>query len=279
MITPPRRTLDTFVTPVVGFIGDDNAGKQFLATRFRVDSNAYGGAPEYDPSDSVRLQNIVRFLHDIGDMLQYMNTQWWASDNAESIRRERRALFDAHHSEEYRTGRGMFDQQGNRASPAFVAAAQQDLITLTLETLARDPVANATMWQREVFRDTLQQLEEAVTARAWVQAVDSIEMVRRPLKPVLLALSLPQSAESPTPHDDTSPSQMPEVQILAAAAAETASTTDTPGPANVGFAHRPSPPPIEEGPSIFQYPPSSSRAGLQAATGELGSSIWSDAPV
>ena len=300
MITPPRRTLDTFD---IRFIGDDNAAKQFLATRFRVDSNAYGGAaPEYHPSDSVRLQNIVYFLADIKDALQYMDSWWGMSDNADSIRRERRALFEMRHTEEYRTGRGTFDQHGNRSSPAFISAVQQDLITLTLEILARDPVADAAPAQREAFRDACHQLGQvAVTqareqaraqrhllqesrtvleswALAQAQAVDSIEMIRRALEPVLLTLRL-QIAETLAPHDDTSPPQTPELQLVAAVAAETVSTTDTPGPEYVGSAHRPSLPPFEETPSISQYPPSSSRAGLEAATGELGYPIQSDAPV
>ena len=46
MITPPRLTLNTFV---VGFIGDDETGKQFLNTRLHLDSKANGGvAPESD---------------------------------------------------------------------------------------------------------------------------------------------------------------------------------------------------------------------------------------
>ena len=36
MITPPRHTLDTFLTPNFGFIGDDESGMQFLAQRLRV---------------------------------------------------------------------------------------------------------------------------------------------------------------------------------------------------------------------------------------------------
>ena len=113
---------------------------------------------------------------------------------------------------------------------------------------------------------------------ALVQAVDGIGMVMHPLEPVLLSLQLPIAQTHP-PHDDTSPSQRPELQIVTAVALEMANTADTPGPAYVGPAHRPPPPPIEEGPSIFQYPPSSSRTGLETATGELGASIWSDAPV
>ncbi|KAI9439665.1 hypothetical protein H4582DRAFT_2056393 [Lactarius indigo] len=35
MISPPRRVLDDFVTPDVGFIGGDNASRQLLAKRLR----------------------------------------------------------------------------------------------------------------------------------------------------------------------------------------------------------------------------------------------------
>ena len=311
IITPPRRTLDTFVTPVVSFIGDDKAGKKFLAERLRVDSDAdSGAAPECHPSDSVRLQNIVRFLADIKDTLQYMNTQWWASDNVESIRRERRALFDARHTEAYQVGRGTFDQQDARASPAFVPAAQQDLITLTLEILARDPVKNAGTSQREAFRNVCTQLGQVATTQArsqartqartqaqaqthvlletrevletlalgQVQAVDSIEMVRRPLEPVLLGLSLPQSAEIPTPQsDDTPPIQMP---IPSPAPVEMVSTNDTLGPAGVAPPHRRQPPPTQAPLLIPQYSISSSM-GLATAAAELGNSpLWgAHAPV
>ncbi|KAH9033189.1 hypothetical protein EDB83DRAFT_1833845 [Lactarius deliciosus] len=83
-----------------------------------------------------------------------MNTRWWASNNTELIRKERLKLLKARrdHTEEYRTGK--FDQQpeGDRASPAFVPAAQLDLITLTLEILARDSVADAAESEREAFR-------------------------------------------------------------------------------------------------------------------------------
>ncbi|KAI9439658.1 hypothetical protein H4582DRAFT_2215160 [Lactarius indigo] len=177
MITPQRRTPDRFIDPDVHFIWDDDASKQFLAHRLGVDTDAGdGGAPNYDPhSDNARLHNITHFLTDIKDRLGYMNTQWWTSDNAYSILREHQALSDARHTEEYRIGHSTFDQQGGRASPAFVPAAQQDLITLTLEILARDPVANvATSWG-EAFRDAYRRFKEV----AWEQAQEQVrEQVR-----------------------------------------------------------------------------------------------------
>jgi len=92
--------LDTFVTPDVGFIWDDNTGEQFLTKRLRENADADGGvAPEYHSrSDSARLRSIVRFLADIKDTLRYMNTEWWTSENTDLIRRERRELFDTRHT-------------------------------------------------------------------------------------------------------------------------------------------------------------------------------------
>ncbi len=174
MITPPRRTLDNFVTGNTQFIWRDDAGKRFLSKRLGISAGA-GAVPEFDPqSDSARLQNLVRFLADIGDTLRYMNTQWWTSVNADSIRRERRKLFDTRHMEEYRTGHGTFDQQGDRASAAFVPAAQQDLITLTLEILARDPVAGAATSQREAFCGAYKELEQVTSAQARSQGREEV---------------------------------------------------------------------------------------------------------
>ncbi|KAF8261485.1 hypothetical protein EI94DRAFT_795691 [Lactarius quietus] len=296
MITPPRRTLDTFVTPIFDFIGDSMTGKQFLAKRLRLGTNTDGGiAPEYHPSDSVRLQNIVHFLSDIKDALQYMNTEWWASENADSIRRERRVLHEARHTEDYPTARGTLDQQGDRrASPAFVPAVQQDLITLTLEILARDPVANAATSQRGAFREVCMRLGQVATTQArtqarsqmqaqtqvpqdprsvfetWasaqVQAADSIEMVRRALEPVLLGLSLPQND---TPHaSEESPLRMPVPQIVSPVPGEMASTDDTPDPAHVGYSHRRQRPRAQATLLIPQFSISSS-AGLATAAEEI----------
>ncbi len=171
MITPPHKVLDNFVAPDLGFIGDDNSGKQFLAKRLRVDADEDGGVvPEYDlRSDSARLRNIVRFLADIKDTLQYMNTSWWTFNDADSIRQERQTLYDARRTEEYRIGRGTFDQQGDRASRAFVPAAQQDLIAVTLEILARDPVKNAATSERDAFRNAWMKLTQVASAQVRTQ--------------------------------------------------------------------------------------------------------------
>ena len=159
MITPPRCTLDNFVTPTDGFIGENFACQQFLARRLRIKDG--GVAPGFLPnSDNARLQNIVRFLEDIEGTLHFMNTQWWASDEADLIRRQRQDLYDKRHKGEYALGHGTFDQQGDRTSPAFVPAAQQDLIVLTLEILARDPVVDAATSQREAFDDVCTRLEQ-----------------------------------------------------------------------------------------------------------------------
>ncbi len=232
MITPPRRTLDKFVTSNIQFIWKDTAGKQFLTKRLRVDADG-AVAPEYHPrSDSARLRNIVCFLADIKDKLRDTNTQWWTSDNADLIRKERRELYDTRRTEAYRTGSGAFDQQGDRASPAFVPAVQQDLITLTLEILARGPVVGAVQLQHDAFRDAWVQLVQAAftqalelageqtlaqartqtrvppesvlwtLARIRVQATESFERAKGALKPVLKSLGL--TVAMPTPHDDTS---------------------------------------------------------------------------
>jgi len=290
MITPSLPT-----TPNIFFIGDDNTGEQFMAERLRVDAGADGGtALEYHRGDSARLRNIMRFLVDIKDSLRYMNTQWWTSYNAQSIRGERRELFDLRHTEEYLTGRGTFDQQGDRASPAFVPAAQQDLIILTLEILTRDSVTNTTKPQREAFRDAWMQLlhvaltEPRAQARARalaqtqlpqhlvfenlsridVQAAESLEMVERALGASLGAVlqSLRQIVEIPTLDDDTSkdtsPTQMPVPQVVSAPAAAMVSTRDMPGSAHVGSSHRPPSPPIGATPIMLQY---SSSAGFDPA--------------
>ncbi|KAI9449812.1 hypothetical protein BJY52DRAFT_223254 [Lactarius psammicola] len=295
MITPPRRTLDNFVTPDVHFVWDDNIGKQFLDKRLRFSANADDGITrEYHPhpqSDGARVQNIVCFLADIKDSLRYINTQWWTSVNAHSIRRERRELFETRHTEEYRIGRGTFDQQGDRGSPAFVPAAQQDLITLTLEILARDPVANVAALQRETFRNaymqfvqvaltqaleqarvqTLAQTPESVLetlARMQAQAADSFEMVKRTLEPVLQSLR-PQIVEMPTPHDDASLSQMPVPQTLPAASGAMVWPDDGLIPAHAGTTQKLPPLPTEAIP-LSGYSESSSSAWRESAAGELG---------
>ncbi|KAI9442028.1 hypothetical protein BJY52DRAFT_1229238 [Lactarius psammicola] len=164
MINPPSNTLDD-ETPGVGFIWGDTTGKQFLAKRLHVDDD--GVTPQYHPrSDSARLQNIVRFLTDIKDVLPYMNTEWWTFDNASSIRRERLALFNPRHTQRYRIGYGTFDRHGDRASPVFLPAAQQDLITLTLEILVRDPVAGAMPSQHQAFHEARKQLEQGISIQA-----------------------------------------------------------------------------------------------------------------
>ena len=229
MITPPRPVPDNFVIPAVCHTADDITVKQFLDKRFHFGAGADGGNVSDDDlhSDSARLQNIVRFLTDIKE---YTNLQWWMSENANLVHQECRALFDRRHMDEYLTGRGMFDQQNNRASPAFIPAAQQDLITLTLEILARDPVANAAASQRDAFRDACMQLGQvaATQARAraqaqtraqtqvqpelvletlavaQAQASDSIEMVKRALEPVARSLQ-PQIDEMSAPYDSPPP--------------------------------------------------------------------------
>ena len=283
VITPPRRVLDHFLTPDVRLIVDDDTGRQFLDNRLHVGADTHGGGGrQYQPhSDSARLQNIACFLGDIKNALLHINFQVWRSDNPHSIRREIRALYDVRHTEEYRTGCGTFDQHGDRTSITFIPAVQQDLIALTLEILARDPVAAAATAQREAFRGVCHQLVQQATAQARTQAqsqtyeileldalamrsgqtVNSIEMVKRSLEPVLVCLSQTQSAEIPTwQSDDTSSLQI--------------------GLTHVGTSHRRRPPPTPPHILISQYSVSSA-AGLATTVGDLGNSpLWgTQAPV
>ncbi|KAI9439647.1 hypothetical protein H4582DRAFT_1539493 [Lactarius indigo] len=234
MIIPPGRMLNSFSTLKIGSLWDDNTGKRFLTKRLGDSADADGVVrPEYQPrSDSGRLQNIGRFLADINIMLRNINTQWWASDNSESIRRERQALFDTRHLEEYRIGRGMFDQRGSQASPAFVSAAQQDLIILTLEILTRDPVTNVTTSEGDAFREAYKefegvaltqvliqaptqvlprsQAEDETQARIRALAAESSHMVKWALRPVLRS-HLPEAVDYvpvPVP-EDVAPAQKP----------------------------------------------------------------------
>ena len=177
IITPPLM----FVSVTDGLKWDKGPGRQFLDERLRDDpdaspdaapddipDSAADSAPPFDlNSDTTRLQNITRFLADIKDTLQDMNRRPWGPDRAESILRQE--LFKKRHTTQYVLGRYMLDQPGNRTSPAFVRAAQQDLITLTLEILARDPVAYAETPQREAFRDVRTWLEQEQEATLRVQ--------------------------------------------------------------------------------------------------------------
>jgi hypothetical protein len=134
MITPPRRVLDLFLPPDVRFIGEDFIGERFLAKRLRDGASAsVSYFPNYHlHSDNARLRNIVCFLEDIRGSIQFLNAQLRTFGDACLIHQERRALSHARRTNEYCIGRSTFNQQGDRASPAFVHVAQQDLITLTL---------------------------------------------------------------------------------------------------------------------------------------------------
>ncbi|KAI9439581.1 hypothetical protein H4582DRAFT_1941702 [Lactarius indigo] len=102
-----------------------------------------------------------------------MNKKWWTSENADSIRRERRALFDARHrppSDKNLPSDGTIDQQHGRESPAFVPAAQQDLILLTLEILVRDPIQKVATSRREAFGDVYKQFVQVALSQAQSQA-------------------------------------------------------------------------------------------------------------
>ncbi|KAH9033171.1 hypothetical protein EDB83DRAFT_2319051 [Lactarius deliciosus] len=287
MITPPDSIIDN------GSIWDEETGKKFLTKRLSDNADADSDiVPEYYPrSDSARLQNIGRFLADIEDGLRDMNKKWWTSNNAELIRRERGALFDHRHAEEYRTGHGTFDQKRDRGSPAFVPAAQQDLIALTLEILARDPVAKVAKSRGVAFRNAYEQfvqvaLVQASTqtqtpvlpqtqaefetrARILAQAADGFNMVKRALQPVLHSLRL-EAVEIPL-QDDTSPPHVT-VQAVSDTAATTVRTDDAPVPEHASPAQK-SPPPgqVEAIPSL-PYSMAPSSAFGQADAVELGDS-------
>ncbi|KAH9173701.1 hypothetical protein EDB89DRAFT_1957207 [Lactarius sanguifluus] len=300
MIIPPGRMLDNFSTLNVSSIWDDDAGKKFLTRRLGDGANADGGVgPGFHPrSDSGRLQNIARFLSDIKSSLRDMNARWWTSDNAESIRRERRSLLETRRAEVYRTGHGTFDQERNRESPAFVPAAQQDLIVLTLEILARDPVASVATPRNDAFREAYKQFKKVALTQALIraqalmraqtqappqsqadyetrariraQAADSSDMVKRALGPVLQSLGL-EAAEMPPPQGDTSPPH-----ILVETVPDTDATTDRPDDAPVPEHAAPaqkSPPPgqVEAIPSL-PYSMASSSAFGQADAVESGDS-------
>ena len=215
MITPSRSALDMVEDLNYVFIGDDHTCKHFLANRLHVDPTADGRvAPEIHPnSNAARLQNIVRFLADIEALLQDMDCEWWSSDDTDSICRERDALFESRHTEEYRNGIGIFDQKGNRASAAFIPAAQQDLIILTLEVLARGPVADTATSQREAFFREYMEFEGCTMIRAQeqaAQAAEFIKMIRRVLEPLFrqLDISFPRNPwidPDPTPPGLPSP--------------------------------------------------------------------------
>ena len=182
IITPPKIALDNYgVTDRLSW--DEDTGKQFLEERFGDDSNA---APTFDlNSDTARMENITRFLADIQDTLQDMNKQQWGPDSAESILHQE--LFKSRHTiVEYVDGKGMFEQQGDRSSAAFMPAAQRDLITLTLEILARDVVLNATTSPREAFGDIYDlctQLEQDTTTQARIPAHVAMEQVDQQPRP------------------------------------------------------------------------------------------------
>ncbi|KAN0130540.1 hypothetical protein V8E53_011626 [Lactarius tabidus] len=265
IITPPRGALeDPDMIRFFSFIGDDNTGKQFLAKRLHVAPTADGViAPEIHPNgDTARLQNIVRFLADLKDAPQHEDNKWRSFDNSDSIRQERQKLIDQRQKlinqcqkpldqrdiEECIDGvHPIIIPRSDRASPNFVPAVQQDLIILTLEILARDPVANAATSQREAFHHAFMELGHEVMIQAWIQAyeqrqaqaphvlqdwevheldtlaqvkaADFIEMIRRPLEPVLLQVGpwiMPQNVAPYADHTAPTQIQMPVPQIVAA---------------------------------------------------------------
>jgi hypothetical protein len=231
MITPPHRTLKTFLPPNFPFIGSLDDGKRFLSKRLlgpglggsvgiASDSNLH--------SDNARVQNLGRFLEDIKTMLGYIEMPWWATDSAESIHQERRALYNARNTAKYRAGKGITEQHGNRASPAFVPAVQQDFITLTLEILTRDSIADATPSHCEAFRDAYNELLQVARDQTLPQTRDPslVQCLARSLTSSLppswetslprpLAMSLPQSPAQSQSSSMNQPLERSLSQILA----------------------------------------------------------------
>lgn len=165
MITPPRSMLGNLSS--VSIIGDIPEGKQFLSRRL-AGADPGEDVPTASDSelhgDNARRQNFERFLKDIEHVFEDIDMPWWATDRAQSIYKERCALFDARNTSKYRAGIGIFEQHGHRASPAFVPAVQQDLIALTFEILKRDPVAGPAPSHFETFPRTHAELLEVARA-------------------------------------------------------------------------------------------------------------------
>ncbi|KAH8991203.1 hypothetical protein EDB92DRAFT_2103666 [Lactarius akahatsu] len=180
-----------------------------------------------------------------------------------------------------------------KGSPAFVPAAQQDLITITLEILARDPVANAVASQRDAFREACMQLAQAAStqaraqalshthgrtrvlsefrletlARTQAQAADSIEVVKRALEPVAQSLRS-QTNDTPTPYSDLPLSLILGQQVVPATA-PTVPPENGPVLSHVGSAQNLSPPPIEAVPPLhYSVSPSA------PATGSWAIRVW-----
>jgi hypothetical protein len=229
MITPPRGTLDMLTALNFVFIGNGNTGKQFLDKRLGVSPASDGrDTSEFRPtSNTARLSNIVRFLAFIKHPLWYLNNKEWSSYNPNSIRQERNSLSKPRYTKEYRDGFGLFDQKGDRATPLFIPAAQQDLIILTLEILTRHSITHAATSQCKAFHgaykglvqgtaiqaqshsgtlartqppanieaQVLPQPREVLEPSAVTQVLSSdfIQLIRRALAPIFQALPVPQN--------------------------------------------------------------------------------------
>jgi len=92
--------------------------------------------------------------------------------------------------------------------------------------------------------------------------MDSIEMVKRALKPVAQSIGL--QIDMSALHDDSPPSKIPTPQVVSTDAAETIDSDNGPvSPTRAG-------PPSQVAPSISQYPASSLLAREVSARGEQG---------
>ena len=109
------------------------------------------------------------FLADIIIQLWYMSGEWWSQCGIDLLGAS--CAFRNTYTEVYYNGYGLFDRRGGRTSLTFIPAAQQDLIIITLEVLARSPVANAAASQREAFRDVhIKIVQTAMTVMTQAQA-------------------------------------------------------------------------------------------------------------
>ncbi len=267
IITPPRP--EVFLNPSYQFIGVDTVGEQFLRERLGTGAGAYGDKHvtpngNFDP-DTARLQNLICFLDDFRATLGYESVP---GPTLPVFREECDKLL-----QERSTARSDLNTRSHHhASPAFIFAAQHDLIALTLEILVRDSVAAAALPQREAFHAAYKELGQMARERAakrenepetLVELVDSAEMVWRSLEPVAQSLRL-QMDDTPTPRndDDSSPSPTP-TQQHGTAVGEGASGVALAGKARRGSGRQPTLP-MTSSASLSTLPPVSEEGRLNS---------------
>ena len=208
IVTPPVSVLEKFSPPGVQFIGRETTCSDFLSGRLCMNEN-------WEDKDSARLQNIVHFLKDIKDLLSSMDAvSWMRPDTSEvlldEVRAERRVLHESRHSAEYCSG--IFKAHGNRTSLAFLPAVQHDLLSVTLEIVAResDSVTGAAQVQRDAFHNAFSELETSVdTAHSEGRGVETTKMIVDALRPIEEKLRLGAGATSTPQPGPELPYQLP----------------------------------------------------------------------